>query len=229
MFFRVCDCTAGLGFAGQNRPAKCACRAFASSTNHAAARRHEGVPPALLSRSPPPAAQGPRLRFARSWALRSRLGAGGARRLTPSHIAQQRFKNQKPFSKENQRAPGLTPHSPVGRTKVPTTSFEPNKRTTIRLVGLANREVHTKQRFKNQNLRLQKTRIPTAGSVFLKCPFNGKAGPVILDSRHDDSGAPRSIFTEKPRKPAFRPSCLSALQTQRAPKDTDTNAGKHGK
>ena len=78
----------------------------------------------------------------------------------------------------------------------------PDKRTTIRLVGLANREVHTKQRFKNQNLRLQKTRIPTAGSVFLKCPFNGKAGPLILDSRHDDSGAPRSIFAEKPRKTA---------------------------
>ena len=71
-----------------------------------------------------------------------------------------------------------------------------------------------------------KTRIPMAGSVFLKCPFNGKAGPLILDSRHDDSGAPRSIFTEKPRKPAFRPSCLSALQTQRAPNDTGVNAGK---
>ena len=155
---------------------------------------------ALLSRSPPPAAQGPRLRFARSWALRSRLGAGGARRT--SRIAQQRFKNQKPFSKENQRAPGLTPHSPLGRTNVPTSSFEPNKRTTIRLVGLANREVHTKQRFKNQNLRLQKTRIPEAGSVFLKCPFNGKAGLLFFNARHDDSGPRRSIFAEKPRKTA---------------------------
>ena len=72
-------------------------------------------------------------------------------------------------------------------------------------------------------------RIPTAGSVSLKCPFNGKAGPLILDSRHDDSGAPRSIFAEKPGKPAFRPSRLSALQTQRAPKDTGANAGKRGK
>ena len=125
MFFRVCDCTAGLGFAGQNRPAKCACRAFASSTNHAAARRHEGVPPALLSRSPPPAAQGPRLRFARSWALRSRLGAGGARRT--SRIAQQSLKNQKPFSKENQRAPGLTPRSPAGNSS----------RTTFKACNLA--------------------------------------------------------------------------------------------
>ena len=125
MFFRVCDCTAGLGFAGQNRPAKCACRAFASSTNHAAARRHEGVPPALLSRSPPPAAQGPRLRFARSWALRSRLGAGGARRT--SRIAQQSLKNQKPFSKENQRAPGLTPPSPAGNSS----------RTTFKACNLA--------------------------------------------------------------------------------------------
>ena len=69
---------------------------------------------ALLSRSPPPAAQGPRLRFAHSWALRSRLGAGGARRT--SSIVQQSLKNQKPFSKENQRAPGLTPPSPIGNS-----------------------------------------------------------------------------------------------------------------
>ena len=59
-----------------------------------------------------------------------------------------------------------------------------------------------KQRFKNQNLRLQKTRIPTAGSVFLKCPFNGKAGLLFFNARHDDSGPRRSIFAEKPRKTA---------------------------
>ena len=80
---------------------------------------------ALLSRSPPPAAQGPRLRFARSWALRSRLGAGGARRT--SRIAQQSLKNQKPFSKENQRAPGLTPRSPAGNSS----------RTTFKACNLA--------------------------------------------------------------------------------------------
>ena len=50
----------------------------------------------LLSRSPPPAAQGLLASLGR--ALRSRLGAGGARRLTPSHIAQHNVKNQKPFS-----------------------------------------------------------------------------------------------------------------------------------
>ena len=82
------------------------------------------------------------------------------------------------------------------------------------------------QRSRTRNPSFKKTRIPTAGSVFLKCPFNGKAGPLILDSRHDDSGAPRSIFTEKPGKHAFRPSCLPALQTQRAPNDTGVNAGK---
>ena len=117
-------------------------------------------------------------------------------------------------------------HSKLSRTKVPTTSFEPNKRTTIRLVGLANREVHTKQRFKNQNLRLQKMRIPTARNVFLKCPFNGKAGLLFFNARHDDSGPRRSIFAEKNQENCI---CTRALQTQRAPKDTDTNAGKHGK
>ena len=64
------------------------------------------------------------MRFARSWALRSRL-AGGARRT--SRIAQQRFKNQKPFSKENQRAPGLPPPSPIGNSS----------RTTFKACNLA--------------------------------------------------------------------------------------------
>ncbi len=125
MFFRVCDCTAGLGFAGQNRPAKCACMAFASSTKHAAARRHEGACSPIPH--PPQRQALASMRFVRSWALRSRLGAGGARRLTPSHIAQQRFKNQKPFSKENQRAPGLTPPSPAGNSS----------RTTFKACNLA--------------------------------------------------------------------------------------------
>ena len=102
----------------QNTPLRGVTRASHRCSNRASA---------LLSRSPPPAAQGPRLRFARSWALRSRLGAGGARRLTPSHIAQQRFKNQKPFSKENQRAPGLTPRSPAGNSS----------RTTFKACNLA--------------------------------------------------------------------------------------------
>ena len=45
---------------------------------------------------PTPRSARPLPRFALPGTLRSRLGAGGARRLTPSHIAQQKFKNQKP-------------------------------------------------------------------------------------------------------------------------------------
>ena len=77
--------------------------------------------------SPVPHPPQRKARASRFWALRSRLGAGGARRLTPPHIAQQRFKNQKPFSKENQRAPGLTPPSPAGNSS----------RTTFKACNLA--------------------------------------------------------------------------------------------
>ena len=59
-----------------------------------------------------------------------------------------------------------------------------------------------KTKVREPETRLQKTRIPTAGSVFLKCPFNGKAGLVFFNARHDDSGPRRSIFAEKPRKTA---------------------------
>ena len=75
--------------------------------------------------SPVPHPPQRKARASRFWALRSRLGAGGARRT--SRIAQQRLKNQKPFSKENQRAPGLTPRSPAGNSS----------RTTFKACNLA--------------------------------------------------------------------------------------------
>ena len=68
---------------------------------------------ALLSRSPPPAAQGPRLRFARSWALRSRLGAGGARR---ARAEPRRTSHQKTMSQI--RVVGLTAPRCPHKTKV---------------------------------------------------------------------------------------------------------------
>ena len=64
---------------------------FALSIRRAASKR-----PDFRPCSPVPHPPQRKARASRFWALRSRLGAGGARRLTPSHIAQQRFKNQKP-------------------------------------------------------------------------------------------------------------------------------------
>ena len=52
-------------------------------------------PYSYLSYLPPPPAP---LRQSAPRALRSRLGAGSARQLAPSRIAQQNVKNQKPFS-----------------------------------------------------------------------------------------------------------------------------------
>ena len=51
---------------------------------------------------------------------------------------------------------------------------------------------------------------PIRRSVFLKCPFNGKAGLVFFNARHDDSGARRSIFAEKRGKPTFHPSSANS-------------------
>ena len=95
------------------------------------------------------------MRFARSWALRSRLGAGGARRT--SRIAQQSLKNQKPFSKENQRAPGLTPPSPAGNSS--RTTFKACNLAQHRTRGLQS-DWSASQTEKSTQNKGSRTRIP---------------------------------------------------------------------
>ena len=117
------------------------------------------------------------MRFARSWALRSRLGAGGARRT--SRIAQQRFKNQKPFSKENQRAPGLTPPSPIGNSS----------RTTFRAATGLNRAwwgggppwslkvVRPRSKQANRHVKSQKQNPKAPDLRKLRTGHGGTGGP----------------------------------------------------
>ena len=73
------------------------------------------------------------------------------------------------------------------------------------------------------------TPIPIIGCDSLKCPFNGKAGLVFFNARHGDSGAPRSIFAEKPGKPAFPPRSLQTQGRQKTPVQTQENAENGGK
>ena len=150
----------------------------------------------MLSRSPPPAAQGPRFAL---------LGLA---------LAARRWGRATSFT-----SPHRTGDPPPSTANHRTAS---DNRTTIRLVGLANREVHTKQRSRTRNLEFKKRESPRQEAFSLNvrlmvrlASYFSTPAMMILD--------PGGRFSQKnPGKVHL----TRAWQTQRAPKDTDPNAGK---